>query len=142
VLGSGDVGKTVRVTVTATNAAGSASATSNASSLVAPAPAPLPRAPVNLDAPSVLGPTMAGKELKSTEGKWANEPTRFTYQWRRCKESEGTCESIANATNATYLLTSNDVGMYVSVVVTAWNAAGSTWAASDHKPNQNGRVRP
>jgi hypothetical protein len=97
---------------------------------------------VNLVTPAVLGPTMVGKELRSTEGKWANNPTRLTYQWRRCKEYGGTCESIANATNPTYLLTDNDVDMYVVVVVTAWNAGGSTSAISDTKSKESARVRP
>jgi hypothetical protein len=143
-LGVDDVGRTLRVHVTASNAAGSASATSNATAVVAPAPGPPPPAspPANVDVPTVSGPRMVGKELRSTTGEWTNEPTRFGYQWQRCQEYDSECVVISGANKPSYVPTAQDVDFFVVVVVTAWNAAGSSAAMSVERPNDRKRIRP
>ena len=143
-LGVDDVGRTLRVNVTASNGGGSASATSGATAVVAPAPAPPPTVnpPANVEPPSVSGPRMVGKELKSTTGAWTNGPTRFGYQWQRCREYDSGCVAISGATNPIYVPTAQDVDLFVVVVVTAWNAGGSSAAASVERPNDRKRIRP
>jgi len=88
-----------------------------------------------------MGPRIVGKELRSSVGDWSNAPTSFTYQWRRCRESDSGCEIIEGATRSSYVPTTADVDFYMVVVVTAWNGAGSASAASSEKPNDNKRVR-
>jgi threonine/homoserine efflux transporter RhtA len=143
VLVSSDVGKTLRASVTASNTTGSTSATSSATAAVAPAPAPpAPTAqPVSLTAPSIMGPRIVGKDVRSSVGDWSIAPTRFTYQWQRCRESSSGCEIIQGATQSTYTPTTADVDFYLVVVVTAWNGADSASAASTEKPNDNKRIR-
>ena len=143
-LGVDDVGRTLRLNVTAANGGGSASATSNATAVVAPAPAPPPTAkpPANVEPPTVSGPRMVGKELKSTPGGWTNAPTRFGYQWQRCKEYDSECFAISGATMPTYVPTAQDIDFFVIVVVTAGNAGGSSSAASVERPNDRKRIRP
>jgi putative glycosyl hydrolase-like family 15 (GHL15) protein len=143
VLGTTDVGRALRVAVTATNTAGSASATSNATSVVAPAPAPPPTVapPANVVRPSLMGPRQVGKEIKSAVGEWVNTPTRYTYQWLRCKEIDSECDAIVGATTSTYLPLQDDVGFYVVVSVRAWNDGGSASATSVERPNDQKRIR-
>jgi hypothetical protein len=142
-LGAADVGKTLRVTVTATNGAGSSSATSAASAVVSPAPAPPPLPPpVNVDPPTVVGAGKVGKELRASPGTWTNGPTRFVYEWRRCREYKVDCQTIVGATREIYVPTSEDVDFHVVVVVTAWNVSGTASAWSLVKPNERLRIRP
>jgi WD40 repeat protein len=57
-------------------------------------------------------------------------PTAFAYQWQRCSPAGANCIAIANATNASYTITSTDVGSTIDVVVTATSSAGTASAAS------------
>ena|SRR6516225_2370819 len=88
-------------------------------------PAAAPTYPINTTAPLVTGTATVGSTLTSTTGTWSNAPTGYTYQWLR----SGT--PIAGATAATYVLAAADHGMSVSCNVTASNAAGSGFAASN-----------
>ncbi|HEX8066223.1 MAG TPA: hypothetical protein VF520_06835 [Thermoleophilaceae bacterium] len=125
VLGSADVGSTMRVVVTATNSAGSASATSGMTSQVAAAP------PVNTSLPAISGTVQDGQTLTSTTGTWTGTPTiSYARQWRRCNAAGSLCSDIAGATGTTYTATSADVGSTIRVVVTATNSAGSASATS------------
>jgi hypothetical protein len=65
---------------------------------------------------------VVGEVLSTTPGTWANNPTSYTYQWRRCSPS---CSNIVGATTPTYTLTAPDAGKTIDVVVTASNSAGS-----------------
>lgn len=67
-------------------------------------------------APRVTGTTVVGSTLTVHAGAYAPAPTATAYQWLR----DGV--SIGKATNATYRLTSSDVGATVSVRVSATRA--------------------
>jgi fibronectin type 3 domain-containing protein len=124
-LTAADVGATLRVVVTAANAAGATAATSNASAKIAAAP------PVSTTAASFSGATRDGETLTAERGAWTGTPPlAYTYQWRRCDAAGANCADIAGATNATYALTSTDVGTTTRLVVTATNAAGSASSTS------------
>jgi hypothetical protein len=119
-LGPGDLGATVRVLVTATNADGdSAPAASDA---VGPVLDLEP--PVNTSPPTVLGTAQAGRTLTATNGAWDNGPTEFARRWQRA--TGGVFTDVADATGASYLLGSSDVGHPVRVVVVATNAEGDS----------------
>jgi glucose/arabinose dehydrogenase/PKD repeat protein len=90
-----------------------------------------PPTPTNTIPPTLNGPTMVGKTIKTSNGTWTGStPMSFTYQWRRCDASGGACVAIAGATASKYQLTSADAGRRMRVTVTATNSAGSGSATS------------
>ncbi|MGE0879349.1 MAG: hypothetical protein AB7O61_11935, partial [Acidimicrobiia bacterium] len=124
VLVAGDVGSTVRVVVTASNSAGPGTATSNATAAVTAAVIPTNTAP-----PVVSGSAQVGATLSTTNGSWANSPTSFAYQWRRCDSTGNNCTNVG--TNATsYVVVAGDAGSTLRVIVTASNIAGPASATS------------
>ena len=122
-----DVNLTVRSVVTATNTDGSASQES--SNYIGPIAAA--QTPANVGLPTISGTATVGSTLTADKGNWSGtEPIAHTYQWERCDSSGGNCTNISSATNHTYLLTNNDQGHKLRVVVTASNAGGSAQATS------------
>src|SRR4051812_1910655 len=77
------------------------------------------------------GTTYVGDTIAVSNGVWTNNPTKFTYQWRRC-DPEGdrrNCHDIVGATSQSYKVTKDDVNHKLDAVVTASNADGN--AAAD-----------
>ena len=53
-------------------------------------------APANTQPPVVSGMAEVGKELTTTNGTWSGTtPLSFTYQWRRCDKTGGSCADIS-----------------------------------------------
>lgn len=69
-------------------------------------------APVSLVQPTISGTAAVGTTLTATPGTWGTLPTSWTYQWLR----GGT--PIPDATSATYVPTTADVGSALSVTAT------------------------
>lgn len=86
--------------------------------------------PESTSPPTVSGTTTERWTLTATTGTWANDPTSYAYQWRRCDAAGASCADIGGATAPSYVLTGADVGKTVRVSVTATNAYGSTSASS------------
>jgi hypothetical protein len=129
VLRHADVGHRIRVRVTATNSEGSATATSNATEVVqAAAVAGPPRATTT---PTISGTPQVGQTLTANTGSWAGaQPFTFSYRWRRCDRTGGSCADIGGATAKTYVLTSADLDTTLRVRVTARNSRGSASSTS------------
>ena len=88
-------------------------------------------APSNTQPPVVSGTPEIGKELTTTNGTWSGTtPLSFSYQWRRCDKTGGSCANISNATDNTYKPQAADGGNTLRVVVTAKNSDGSDNATS------------
>jgi hypothetical protein len=120
-----DIGSKLRVAVTATNDFGTATAASEPSSLLAGT------APTNSFRPSISGTETSGSALFATNGTWTGStPFTFTYEWRRCNSTGGSCVAIAGATAQSYILQGIDVGASLVVAVSAKNSAGSATAVS------------
>src|SRR5262249_26222819 len=118
------VGHTLRVTVKATNSVGSAVATSLPTAVVTAKPR-------NTSPPTIAGVAKQGETLTANPGTWSGtQPMTFSYQWRRCDSSGGSCADIIGASGKTYTLASVDVGNTVRVGVTATNKAGASFALS------------
>jgi hypothetical protein len=84
-----------------------------------------PVPPANTVLPSITGPNLrVGTELTSSTGAWTGDPTSYTRQWR-CES-----EDLEGETAATYVVDMADVGLHLSVRVTASNSAGSSSATS------------
>jgi PKD repeat protein len=83
--------------------------------------------PTNTSLPSINGPTMVGKTIKTSNGSWSgSSPMSFTYQWRRCNASGAACVDVPGANASKYTLVSADAGGRMRVTVTATNVTGST----------------
>ncbi len=122
--GPADVGHTLRVVVAAWNDEGGTYTRTDPTPVVAPRPAAL--LPRNVVPPSIEGSFQTGNTLEVTGGSWSGDPSRWTYQWRRCGGWSLGCENIHDATGATYVVDRADAFQCVGVVVTAWNAGGSS----------------
>ncbi len=70
-----------------------------------------------------------GVIISVSEGKWANEPLGYTYQWEDCT-SEDVCSVIPGATSASYtpLVHDAEKNYLLRAAVTATNAMGSATA--------------
>jgi hypothetical protein len=86
--------------------------------------------PFNTGLPVITGVARVGRTLTSSTGSWANGPTGYRRQWRRCDLAGMSCVDIAGATGWSYVLGSADVGRTIRVTVWATNAAGSTSVVS------------
>ncbi len=123
-LTSAEVGSHIRVAISANNSGGSGYSVSPATAAVAAT------APENTAAPGIVPDVTAvavdGSELTAFPGTWSGStPMTYSYQWQRCTvyEDPGTCVDIAGEAAAGYTLTSDDVGRFVRVEVTAVNSA-------------------
>jgi uncharacterized protein YukE len=126
-----DVGRRLRARVTASNSAGSTSVLANATSVVTGSGGSGSGAPLNTAPPTISGTTTSGQTLVASNGSWTGAPTiTFTYQWQRCDENANACSSIAGETKSNRLLTGDDVGHRMRILVTAKNGAGSATVQS------------
>jgi len=90
--------------------------------------------PTNTQSPSISGTAEVGKTMTADQGTWSGStPMTFTFQWQRC-DSLPTCDDIAGAASSDYVITPDDVGFTLRVVVTASNSAGAATAASALTP--------
>jgi hypothetical protein len=123
-LSNDDVGNTIRVEVRAKNQFGTTNATSAATGVVATAgPLPASTAP-----PVITGIAREGQVLTAAPGSWANGPTSFTYNWRRCDANGNNCDGFASGQQAR--LSAADVGHRIRVDVFGKNQFGTTKATS------------
>ncbi len=68
--------------------------------------------------------------LSATNGTWTNEPTGYTYQWKRCNGAGEECTNIEGATSSNHIVIPTDNAHTIRAAVTASNAAGATSATS------------
>jgi hypothetical protein len=76
--------------------------------------------PANSTAPSVAGTPSPGQSLTCNHGAWTNNPTGYSYQWKR----DGSAISGANSQN--YTVQTGDQGHDLTCAVIASNGAGSS----------------
>jgi outer membrane protein assembly factor BamB len=75
-------------------------------------------------APAISGTPKTGDTLKVTTGAWSGalKKLRYAYQWERCNEREAEyCYRILGATTSSYKVTTEDVGFFMTAIVTASN---------------------
>ncbi len=72
----------------------------------------------NTTRPRIRGEARENQQLTGTSGTWSGgEPTRFEYQWQRCRA--GQCNPISGATGPSYVPGPADVGYTLQFVITA-----------------------
>lgn len=85
--------------------------------------------PANTSLPVITGTRVSGRTLACSQGEWTEDPTIFSFQWRRIPVVTpvplvlGVPVAIAGETAATYRQTSADLDHYIDSVVTAENEA-------------------
>ena len=75
--------------------------------------------------PAVQGDAVVGATLTAIAVFTGEPPPTAKYQWRRCPATGGSCDQIADATAATYVVTSADLGFRLGVRVTLKNKVDS-----------------
>ncbi len=122
-----DTGKRLAVRVIAANAISTATSVTLTTTEV-------DVAPNRLTAPALTGARTQGEELSVSDGTWTAHPTpTITYQWVRCTvavpvntfAAPNTCVNISGATLSTHTATADDLGKFVTAIVTATNTRGS-----------------
>ena len=87
---------------------------------------PLPPVPGGRSSPSAAGLAQQGQTLSVRHARWSQDPTSYTYQWKRCSAKGVRCRPIAGADGASYRVTHADVGHRLRVLETAWNITGAS----------------
>jgi Ca2+-binding RTX toxin-like protein len=93
-------------------------------------------APSSDGAPTISGIADVGQTLTASDGTWSGSGLSFEYSWERC--SGAACAEIVGATANTHLVSLDDTGHTLRVVVTASNEDGSASAQSA----ETARVQP
>ena len=124
-LGSGDVGKYVRLRVVASNSDGASMMRSTATTAVT---GPVVVAPANTVYPAITGTATVGQTLSETDGTWTGTaPITYTRAWWRCSGALVTqCTPISGATGSTYTVQAADRGYTLRIAVNAANAKATT----------------
>jgi hypothetical protein len=86
-------------------------------------------APINLEPPVISGTATIGQTLTSTAGDWYSDTgvTGYLYQWYR------DTALITDATNNTYVLTSDDVNFSITCQVAATDIDGTSEYVSSNE---------
>ena len=75
--------------------------------------------------PAVQGDAVVGATLTGV-AVWTGDPApTVKYQWRRCPATGGSCNAITEATAATYVVTTADLGFRLGVKITLKNKVAS-----------------
>jgi hypothetical protein len=84
-------------------------------------------APVNTEAPRVLGTAQEGQVLKVNPGAWkGTTPITLSFQWQVCDTSGCADVQSMEATDRIFTVPSAAVGKSIRAVVTASNRSGTT----------------
>ncbi|MBJ7472931.1 MAG: carboxypeptidase regulatory-like domain-containing protein [Solirubrobacteraceae bacterium] len=75
-------------------------------------------------------PTRPADDLRAEPGSWRGDDIKFAYQWQRSLDGI-VWGDIPRATGGVYVVTRDDIGKRLRVVVTASNIQGSSSATSD-----------
>ena len=81
-------------------------------------------APSASSPPTITGEAAQGQALTEHHAGWSDNPTSYTYQWRRCDAHGASCAGIPGATTQILTLTAAQVGHTVRVAEVARNAGG------------------
>jgi hypothetical protein len=92
--------------------------------------------------PAIVGSPVVGQVLTAdvdTSGL-PSEPTKMTYQWKRCAPGSSSCTDIAGATGPFYAVADGDVGSQLRVFVTVETSTAVYTGTSDPTATVTGTV--
>ena len=90
-----------------------------------------PTLPANTALPMISGTIAVGDTLTATDGTWSGVPApTFTYQWRTCDPQVSIASISPGRSASTHVITSNDRGHTLRIVVRGTNTAGFSTATS------------
>ena len=89
-----------------------------------------PLMPVNESPPMLTGAASLGATLTSTAGLWLHKPATVGYQWQTCDRTGDSCQNIAGATDATRVVSNDDIGHTLRTAVTVSGPGGSASSTS------------
>jgi hypothetical protein len=123
-LTSADVGHTLRVLVTARDATGSTRASSTPTTVINTL------APARKGVAKITGAPEDGQTLTVATGTWkGTTPLSFSYRWEAC-DASGACSPVAEATGASYRITSPQIGSWLRAIITATGPEGTASSTS------------
>jgi fibronectin type 3 domain-containing protein len=120
-----DEASAIRALIAAVNPDGTASRASAATQTISSAP------PVAVNSPVITGAPLRGDTLNSTQGTWTGIGNAYSDQWQRSADGGTTWTNITGATDASYTLTTGDVGDLVRLLITAVNPDATVSAPSN-----------
>jgi len=98
---------------------------------------PVNDAPVNTALPTISGIPEINQTLRATTGTWTDAkdanpgPINYAYQWRKADTIGGTnLVNIAGATSPTLTLTTNELGKFIDVLITATDSGAPGTASA------------
>jgi hypothetical protein len=100
----------------------------------------IPLTPAPAGTPEITGSAVAGQVLAASVGSWTHEPTSFAYQWQTCDSLGANCKDLPGERTSTHLLSNQDAGDTMRVIVSASNVAGDAQAISE--PSRVVQSRP
>jgi len=81
--------------------------------------------PAFVSLPAITGDPVVGATL-TAQATWTGQPPPMVrYTWRRCRATGGTCEPIADAAAAQYVVTAADLGFRIGVRIALKNKLGT-----------------
>lgn len=138
VIGPEDVGHSLEVSETTENGVGTSHPVDSAPTEAVPVP---PGSPPEASAPpTITGSPQQGHTLNSHAAAWSEEPTSYSYQWKRCESPAVNCKAIPGASGSSYTLVQSDVGHTILLRETASNAAGTGVSQSTQTAVVEGEV--
>ena len=94
-------------------------------------PVASPSPPSTSVLPSIAGIAQVGQTLLVSDGSWVTpDVLTYTYQWERCDSSGGNCAPLPDQATGAYVLTTDDLGRDITVVVTATDVANQSAQAT------------
>jgi len=136
VVSVSDAGSYLTAQVAGTNPSGSVLVVAVDTTPIAPTTS---TRPINTVAPGLSGSVSVGSTMSLDRGTWTGSPVpTFVQAWLRCAAPipsafttvPAGCSAIPGATATSYVVTTADVGSYVTAQIAGSNASGSTLAGA------------
>jgi subtilisin family serine protease len=91
---------------------------------------PVAASPANVKRPRLVGRARVGRRIRVTAGTWRPAPTRFTFQWQRCRRNGSRCVTIRGARGQVYRIKLRDRGRRLRAIVLARYPSRTALAAT------------
>lgn len=73
---------------------------------------------------------VVGEQIQAGTGSWSGNPTSYGYQWQYSHDGHTLWTNINGETRSDYIVGISVAGKYLSCIVVAFNAGGSSFVRS------------